>query len=135
MPKINKAQAKAGVGTILSMHVTEKCLEEAKKHHIQMIQCSHMASDALGVNLLLDKIRKSEPKMKFIEMSGKTLLLLVNQEELAALHSAGINEHSLVRVNPQGDVEVRMRHKWEVLGGLLGDFDARVRKATGLDWA
>lgn len=65
-----EAKSRAGVGTVLSMHVTEKALDEAKKHHIQVIQCSHMASDALGVNLLLDKIKKEDPKMTFLEISG-----------------------------------------------------------------
>ena len=54
------AQAAAGVGTILSMHVTEKTLEKAKEHNVNMIQCSHMASDALGITLLLDKLDKEE---------------------------------------------------------------------------
>ncbi len=65
-----EAKARAGVGTVLSMHVTEKSLEEAKKHHINIIQCSHMASDALGVNLMLDVMKQKDPKMTFIEASG-----------------------------------------------------------------
>jgi hypothetical protein len=65
-----EAKARAGVGTVLSMHVTEKSLEEAKKHSINVIQCSHMASDALGINLMLDAMVKKDPKMRFIEMSG-----------------------------------------------------------------
>lgn len=65
-----EAQARAGIGTILSMHVTEKTLEEAKKHHVNMIQCSHMASDALGVNLLLDLLEKQEPALKTVDVSG-----------------------------------------------------------------
>ncbi len=65
-----EAQARAGVGTILSMHVTEKTLDEAKKHHVQMIQCSHMASDAIGVNLLLDLLQAEEPALKTIDVSG-----------------------------------------------------------------
>lgn len=65
-----EAQSRAGVGTIISMHVTEKSLEEAKKHHINMIQCSHMASDSLGINLLLDKLMKKEPKLQILEVSG-----------------------------------------------------------------
>ena len=59
-------QAKAGVGTILTMHVTEKEMEVARKHHINIIQCSHMGSDAMGVNLLLDKF----PKIKTVDLSG-----------------------------------------------------------------
>jgi len=65
-----EAQSRAGVGTILSMHVTEKTLEEAKKHHVNMIQCSHMASDSMGVNLLLDKLMKEEKKLDVLAVSG-----------------------------------------------------------------
>ncbi len=65
-----EAQARAGVGTILSMHATEKTIEEAKKHHITIIQCSHMASDSLGINLLLDKLQAEDPKLSFVEASG-----------------------------------------------------------------
>jgi putative NIF3 family GTP cyclohydrolase 1 type 2 len=65
-----ESQSRAGVGTILSMHVTEKTLEEAKKHHVNMIQCSHMASDAIGVNLLLDKLAKEEKRLSTIDISG-----------------------------------------------------------------
>lgn len=63
-------QSRAGVGTILSMHVTEKTLEEARKHHVNMIQCSHMASDAIGVNLLLDLLTKDEKKLDVLPVSG-----------------------------------------------------------------
>lgn len=63
-------QSQAGVGTILSMHVTEKTLEEAKKHHVNMVQCSHMASDAMGVNLLLDTLTKEAKNLSIIEASG-----------------------------------------------------------------
>ena len=73
--------------------------------------------------------------MKFIEMSGKTLLKIVDHDEIPPLHEAGIGDHSLIRVNQQGDIEVRQHATWSVIGGLLGDYEARVRKATGLDWA
>ncbi|MBI3331400.1 NGG1p interacting factor NIF3 [Candidatus Peregrinibacteria bacterium] len=63
-------QSHAGVGTILAMHFTEKEVEEGKKHHINMIQCSHMASDAIGINLLLDKLSKEEKKLSTLDVSG-----------------------------------------------------------------
>lgn len=65
-----EAKSRAGVGTVLSMHAGEKAVEEAKKHHINIIQCSHMASDAIGINLLLDMLKKKDPKLNFIEASG-----------------------------------------------------------------
>ena len=64
------AQSHAGVGTILSMHVTDKTLEKARELNVNMIQCSHMASDALGINLLLDKLSKEEKALKTIDASG-----------------------------------------------------------------
>jgi hypothetical protein len=75
--------------------------------------------------------------MQFIELSGKALLHLVREsgpspEELARV---GVTDHSLVRINRQGDIELRRTDRWDVIGGLLGDFDVRVKKETGLDWA
>lgn len=75
--------------------------------------------------------------MKFIEMSGKRLLHLAKDtgpspEELAQI---GVRDESLVRVNRQGDIELRRTDRWDVIGGLLGDFETRVKRETGLDWA
>lgn len=44
----------AGVGTIIGMHIGEKHRKEAEKNHINVVIAGHMASDSLGVNLLLD---------------------------------------------------------------------------------
>src|SRR3989338_7447347 len=63
-------QSAAGVGTILAMHFTEKEVEEGKKHHMNLIQCSHMASDALGINLMLDQLAKEEKKLTTLDVSG-----------------------------------------------------------------
>ncbi len=65
-----EAQAAAGVGTILAMHFTEKEIELGKKHNLHLIQCNHMAADSLGVNLLLDKLRKEEKKLEILPLSG-----------------------------------------------------------------
>jgi hypothetical protein len=75
--------------------------------------------------------------MQFIEMTGRTLLRIIEQdgpspEELA---QAGMTEHSLIRINRQGDIEIRRRDRWDVIGGLLGDFEQRIKKQSGLDWA
>lgn len=48
--------AQAGVGTLITMHMGEKHRKEAEKNHINVIIAGHMASDSLGMNLLLDEI-------------------------------------------------------------------------------
>ena len=75
--------------------------------------------------------------MQFIEMSGKRLLHLAidtgpSPEELARV---GVKDDSIVRINPQGDIELRRADRWDVIGGLLGEFEARLKRETGLDWA
>ena len=75
--------------------------------------------------------------MPFIEMTGATLERIIADDELhqGDLAGAGVQDTTIVRVNRQGDIEVRRRSGWDVIGGLLGDFDDRVRRETGLDWA
>ncbi len=75
--------------------------------------------------------------MQFIEMTGTTLLRVIDKDEMRPedLRKAGVTDSSIVRVNPQGDIELRQRDGWDVVGGLIGDFDHRVRQATGLNWA
>ena len=73
--------------------------------------------------------------MKFIEMSGHTLFKIVSPEEAEPLHKAGVTDTCLLRVNMQGDIEIRRRSEWGIIGGLLGDFEGRIQKASGLDWA
>jgi hypothetical protein len=74
--------------------------------------------------------------MRFIEMNGSTLALVINEGELNAadLEAAGVTEETIVRVNQHGDIEIRRRDHWDVIGGLLGDYDERIRGITGLDW-
>ncbi len=46
----------AGVGTVVGMHIGEDHRKEANKHHINVLIAGHIASDSLGLNLLLDEI-------------------------------------------------------------------------------
>ena len=75
--------------------------------------------------------------MKFIEMSGATLRQVLKAEELREedLSNSGVNDQSIVRVNEQGDIEVRRESTWDAIGGLIGDFENRIKSATGLTWA
>jgi hypothetical protein len=74
---------------------------------------------------------------QFIEMMGKTLfrILAENEPRPEELAKVGLNEESIIRVNRQGDIELRRHDRWDLIGGLLGDFEDRVREETGLTWA
>ncbi|TWT40811.1 hypothetical protein [Botrimarina hoheduenensis] len=75
--------------------------------------------------------------MPFIEMTGETLDRLLVEDELhhEDLASAHVDDRTIVRVNPEGDIEVRRPEGWDVIGGLLGEFEERLKRETGLDWA
>jgi hypothetical protein len=74
--------------------------------------------------------------MKFIELSGKTLQDIISDDELHPneLARLGVTEESVVRVNLQGDIELRRADRWEIIGGLLGEYEERIKRETGLDW-
>jgi hypothetical protein len=73
--------------------------------------------------------------MKFVEITGATLFELADHDQVAGLRAAGVSENSQIRINPQGDVEIFRGGTWSIIGGLLGDFETRIRKFTGLDWS
>ncbi|MEE2706591.1 MAG: hypothetical protein VX988_06040 [Planctomycetota bacterium] len=75
--------------------------------------------------------------MKFIELSGALLCEVINDDEITSedLQESGVEGTSMVRVNQHGDIEVRRQSSWEPVGGLLGDFEERLKAKSGLDWA
>jgi hypothetical protein len=80
--------------------------------------------------------------MEFIEISGSVLLRLATDEDpipdgpsADELAKCGVDEDSVIRINRQGDIELRRSEGWDLIGGLLGDFEHRVKRETGLDWA
>jgi len=48
--------ARAGVGTMVVMHMSEKLLKQARKQRLNVVVAGHIASDSLGMNLLLDRL-------------------------------------------------------------------------------
>ena len=50
--------SQAGVGTIVGMHMSDKHREEAEKNHLNVVIAGHIASDSLGMNMLLDSIEQ-----------------------------------------------------------------------------
>jgi len=61
--------ATGGVSTLICMHITEDHLANAKKANLNVVIAGHIASDVLGLNLLLDEIEK-EDKLDFICVAG-----------------------------------------------------------------
>lgn len=73
---------------------------------------------------------------QFIELTGKTLLDVVNEGEIdfKQLHDAGVTGDSILRINKHGEIELRCRSSWILVGGLIGNFEERLMKLTKLDW-
>ena len=74
--------------------------------------------------------------MEFIELSGKTLISILQKEEyqLEDLRKNGVKDDTRVRINRQGDIEIDRNGEWDVIGGLLGDFTHRIAQVHGLVW-
>jgi len=67
--EIYEKLAAQGVDTIIAMHQSQEHHEKCKAANINVIIASHIASDNLGVNLILDKIIGND-KIKVYEFSG-----------------------------------------------------------------
>ncbi|MDW7739418.1 MAG: NGG1p interacting factor NIF3 [Bacillota bacterium] len=50
--------SQAGIGTIVGMHMSDKHRKQAEENHINVVIAGHIASDSLGMNLLLDGLEK-----------------------------------------------------------------------------
>lgn len=61
--------SQAGIGTLVCMHLSEEHFQKVKPEHLNVIIAGHIASDNLGLNLLLDKIEEKE-KLEIISCSG-----------------------------------------------------------------
>jgi len=60
--------AKAGIGTIVTMHMPEDTIKEMRKMHINVINTGHMSSDSIGANIFFDELEKKG--IKVIPCSG-----------------------------------------------------------------
>ena len=67
--KVFARLSQAGVGTIVAMHLSEEHFKNAREEHINVVIAGHIASDNLGLNLILDGIDKVEA-LKIIPCSG-----------------------------------------------------------------
>lgn len=60
--------ARAGVGTLVGMHISEKHRERAEKARVNVVIAGHIASDSLGMNLFLDRLEAAG--IEIISCSG-----------------------------------------------------------------
>jgi putative NIF3 family GTP cyclohydrolase 1 type 2 len=60
---------RAGVRTLVSMHLSEEHLKKVKDANLNVVIAGHISSDCLGLNLLLDRIEKEE-RLEIIGCSG-----------------------------------------------------------------
>ncbi len=67
--KIFARLSQAGVGTVIAMHLSEQHFKTAKAEFMNVIIAGHIASDNLGLNLVLDELEKKE-KLNIIPSSG-----------------------------------------------------------------
>ena len=72
--------------------------------------------------------------MQFVEITGAVLLELADADQAPQLRAAGVADDTKIRINRQGDIEMFQSSGWNVIGGLLGDYESRIRKRTGLGW-
>lgn len=66
---IYRKLADEGVDTIIAMHQSEAHFKKCKEANINVVIASHIASDTLGMNLMLDFLEK-KGRLKIYEFSG-----------------------------------------------------------------
>jgi hypothetical protein len=62
--------AAAGVGTIVCMHLSDEHRKEAEKHFLNVVIAGHIASDTLGMNLMLDEVLEGADEVQIMTCSG-----------------------------------------------------------------
>jgi len=67
--KIFARLSQAGVGTVVCMHLSEQHFKTAKAEFLNVIIAGHIASDTIGLNLMLDEVELKE-KLNIIPCSG-----------------------------------------------------------------
>ena len=61
--------SQTGIGTYLCMHIAEDHFSKIKPEYLNVVNAGHIASDNLGMNLLLDKLQ-NQTNLEMVECSG-----------------------------------------------------------------
>ncbi|MEK7680894.1 MAG: NGG1p interacting factor NIF3 [Patescibacteria group bacterium] len=56
--KVYQELSKAGISTIVGMHMRDDARDKANEFHMNVLIAGHMSSDSLGMNLFLDELEK-----------------------------------------------------------------------------
>lgn len=68
--KVYEKMAVAGIGTIITMHMSEENKKAAEKAHVNVVVAGHISTDSLGMNLILDELEKKG--IEIVPCSGLT---------------------------------------------------------------
>lgn len=66
---IFKKLSEAGVSTLVCMHLSEEHFKKAQEEHLNVVIAGHIASDNVGLNIMLDELDK-KGKFKILTCSG-----------------------------------------------------------------
>ncbi|MFA6424085.1 MAG: NGG1p interacting factor NIF3 [Candidatus Magasanikbacteria bacterium] len=56
--KVYESLSRAGVSTIIGMHMRDDSMNKANEHSMNIVIAGHISSDSLGMNLFLDELEK-----------------------------------------------------------------------------
>lgn len=56
--KLYAELSRAGISTVVTMHMQKDAREKANEHNLNVVVAGHMSSDSLGMNLYLDELEK-----------------------------------------------------------------------------
>lgn len=62
--------SRSGISTIVVMHIPEEALVVARKTKLNIVIAGHMASDTLGMNLMMDKALPPGDEIDIVECAG-----------------------------------------------------------------
>jgi len=62
--------SQAGIGTLVCMHLDEARIKKVRAAHMNVIIAGHIASDNVGVNIILDELQKKDKSLEIIPCSG-----------------------------------------------------------------
>jgi len=69
-PEIFPEMKKAGIETIIVPYLSEDFFAAAAETGLRIIYCGHLASDSLGMNYFLDKLKKLKKDIKILPLGG-----------------------------------------------------------------